>query len=58
MSSHRGQSLAVKVKFASLRRFASPSVGYGEDALRYCKQSLRRSRLDSRFGISHPPISR
>ena len=26
--------------------------------LRYCNQPLRRSKLDSRFGISHPPISR
>lgn len=29
----------------------------GSTLLRYCKHSLRRSKLDNRFGISHPPIS-
>jgi hypothetical protein len=51
MSSHRGQSLAVKVKFAGLRRFASPSLWgeFGDSIHAYMRSHIFVHRATTKY---------
>jgi hypothetical protein len=53
------QEYAISQRRAcGLMTMAVSSYRYMAEVLRYCKHPLRRGKLASRFGISHPPISR